>query len=387
MPRPTLNVGLIGYKFMGKAHSNAYLNVAKFFDLDRPPAMTAVCGRDPAGVAQFAEQFGWESYETSWEKLVQRDDIDLVDIAAPSNVHRDIAVAAAQAGKHVYCEKPLAFNLAEAKEMLAAVRTAGVRHMINFNYRFVPALALAKQMIDAGELGEIRHFRGTYLQDWINDPQFAMNWRLRKEVAGSGAHGDLNAHHIDLARFLVGEVAEVVGMNKTFIQERPAEGRSTGLTAEAGPGTEKVTVDDCTMFLAKFHNGALGTFEATRLAPGRKNYNRLEINGSLGSVVFSFEDMNVLEYYSVNDKPGRQGFRRILATEAVHPYVAHWWPPGHILGYEHTFVHAVYELAQAIAQDKAALPDFRDGAQCMAALEAVDQSIASRTWESVPVIE
>jgi len=387
MPQPALNVGLIGYKFMGKAHSNAYLNVAKFFDMDRPPVMKAICGRDPEGVAQFAEKFGWESFETSWEKLVSRDDIDLVDIAAPGNVHRNIAVAAAQAGKHVFCEKPLAFNLAQAKEMLDAVRAAGVKHMINFNYRLVPALALAKQMIDAGELGEIRHFRGTYLQDWINDPNFAMNWRLRKEVAGSGAHGDLNAHLVDMARFLVGEVAEVVGMNKTFIQERPAEGKSTGLTAVAGEGTERVTVDDCTLFLAKFHNGALGTFEATRLAPGRKNYNRIEINGSLGSLAFCFEDMNVLEYYSVNDKPGQQGFRKILATEAVHPYVGHWWPPGHVLGYEHTFVHAVYEFSQAIAQDKAAVPDFRDGAQCVAALEAVDQSIESRTWESVPVIE
>ena len=382
-----INVGLVGYKFMGKAHSNAYLKVAKFFDMDCEPVMKAVCGREEAGVKQFAKRFGWESHETSWHDLVSRDDIDVIDIAVPSNVHRDIAVAAAEAGKHVFCEKPLAFSLAEGREMLAAARTAGIQHMINFNYRRVPAIALAQQMIEAGELGEIRHFRGTYLQDWINDPQFPMNWRLRKEIAGSGAHGDLNAHLVDIARFLVGEFAEVVGMNKTFITERPAEGTSTGLTASAGEGTERVTVDDCTMFLAKFDGGALGTFEATRLAPGRKNYNRFEINGSLGSLAFVFEDMNVLEFYSVRDNPRQQGFRKILVTEGDHPYVAAWWPPGHILGYEHTFVHAVYDLMSAIHQGTPVAPDFQDGAQCVAVLESVDQSIDQRTWIKVPRIE
>ena len=234
MAAKTINVGLVGHKFMGKAHSNAYATVAKFFDVEPQPVMKAICGRNEAELAEFAERFGWESYETDWRKLVARKDIDVVDIAAPGNVHRDIAVAAAEAGKHVFCEKPLAFNLPQAREMLAAVRKAGVVNMVNFNYRCCPALALAQRMIKAGEIGEVRHFRATYLQDWLVDPSFPMNWRLRKEVAGSGAHGDLNAHLVDLARFLVGEIREVVGMMKTFITERPGEGASSGLTATAG---------------------------------------------------------------------------------------------------------------------------------------------------------
>ncbi len=294
---------------MGKAHSNAYLKVAKFFDPDPAPVMKAICGRHADETAEFAKRFGWESYESDWRKVCERKDVDVVDIASPGGMHHDIAVAAAKAGKHVFCEKPLAFNLKDAREMLDAARKAGVVHMVNFNYRVVPALALAKQMIAAGEIGEIRHFRATYLQDWLNDPKFPMNWRLRKDAAGSGANGDLNAHHVDMARFLVGEIGEVVGMKKTFITERPAEGRSAGLTATAGVGTEKVTVDDATLFLAKFSNGALGSFEATRMAPGRKNFNRVEINGSKGSLVFNFEEMNVLQFYNCADPAGRQGFK------------------------------------------------------------------------------
>ena len=284
--------------------------------------MKAICGRHADETAEFAKRFGWESHESDWQKLCERKDIDVVDIATPGGLHHDMAVAAAKAGKHVFCEKPLAFNLKDAREMLDAARKAGVVHMVNFNYRVVPALALAKQMIAAGEIGEVRHFRATYLQDWLNDPKFPMNWRLRKDAAGSGANGDLNAHHVDMARFLVGDIGEVVGMKKTFITERPAEGRSAGLTATAGEGTEKVTVDDATLFLAKFNSGALGSFEATRMAPGRKNYNRVEINGSRGSLVFNFEEMNVLQFYNCADPPGRQGFRQIMATEGVHPYVA-----------------------------------------------------------------
>jgi len=387
MAAKTINVGLVGQKFMGKAHSNAYLTVAKFFDVEPQPVMKAICGRHEAELAAFARRFGWESYETDWRKFVARDDLAVIDIAAPSNVHRDVAVAAAEAGKHVFCEKPLAWNLPQAREMLAAVRKAGVVHMVNFNYRCCPALALAQQMIKAGEIGEVRHFRATYLQDWLVDPKFPMNWRLRKEIAGTGANGDLNAHHVDLARFLVGEIGEVVGMQKTFISERPAEGRSSGLTATAGEGSETVTVDDATLFLAKFAGGALGSFEATRMAPGRKNFNRVEINGSRGSLVFCFEDMNVLEFYSCSDPPGRQGFRRIFATEGVHPFVGPWWPPGHMLGYEHTFVHAVFELMNAINKKPTIMPDFRDGAQCVAVLEAVDKSIAEGRWAKVEMVE
>lgn len=387
MAAKTMNIGLVGTKFMGKAHSNAYLKVARFFDVDPQPVMKAVCGRHAEETAEFANRFGWQSHESDWRKLCQRQDIDVVDVSTPGNLHHDIAVAAAKAGKHVYCEKPLAFNLKDARAMLDAVRQAGVVHMVNFNYRVVPALALAQQMIQAGEIGEIRHFRATYLQDWLVDPKFPMNWRLRKEAAGSGAHGDLNAHHVDMARYLVGEIAEVVGMQKTFITERPAEGRSAGLTATAGEGTEKVTVDDATLFLAKFANGALGSFEATRMAPGRKNYNRVEINGSRGSLVFNFEEMNVLEFYNCADPTGRQGFRRIMATEGVHPYVSAWWPPGHVLGYEHTFVHAVYELMNAINGKKTRMADFHDGAQCVAVLDAVEQSISDGRWTKVEIVK
>ena len=387
MAAKTINVGLVGHKFMGKAHSNAYMTVAKFFDVTPQPVMKAVCGRDEAELAEFAPRFGWESYETDWRKLVARQDIGVVDIAAPSNIHRDIAVAAAEAGKHVFCEKPLASSLTQAREMLAAVRKAGVVNIVNFNYRCCPALALARQMIKANEIGEVRHFRATYLQDWLVDPEFPMNWRLRKEVAGSGAHGDLNSHLVDLARFLIGEVSEVVGLMKTFIDERPGEGKSSGLTATAGSGTEKVTVDDATLFLARFKGGAVGTFEATRMAPGRKNFNRVEINGSRGSLVFNFEDMNVLEFYNSADPSGQQGFRKILATESVHPFVGAWWPPGHVLGYEHTFVHAVYELMNAINKKTTIMPDFRDGARCVAVLEAVERSAADQRWVEVEMVE
>lgn len=387
MAAKTVNVGLVGQKFMGKAHSNAYLTVAKFFQVEPHPVMKAVCGRHADELAEFAKQFGWQSYETDWQKFVARPDLDVIDIAAPSNVHCDIAVAAAEAGKHVFCEKPMALNLADARKMLASARKAGVVNMVNFNYRCCPALALAHQMIKAGEIGDVRHFRATYLQDWLVDPSFPMNWRLRKEVAGTGAHGDLNSHLVDLGRFLVGEIREVVGLMKTFITERPSEGRSAGLTATAGEGTEKVTVDDASMFLARFAGGAVGTFESTRLAPGRKNFNRIEINGSRGSLVFNFEEMNVLEYYNSTDTAGRQGFRKIMATESIHPFFAAWWPPGHVIGYEHTFVHAVYELMCAINKKPTIMPDFRDGAQCVAVLEAVERSAGDERWVEVETVE
>ena len=387
MARPPLNVCLIGYKFMGKAHSQAWRTVDRFFDLAAEPVMKVVCGRDSSAVAQFAERWGWQQSSTDWQQAVQSADVDLVDISAPGNVHCQIAIAAAQAGKHVFCEKPLTFTVAESKKMLAAVRASGVKHMVNFNYRRCPAVSLAKQMIDAGEIGEIRHVRCTYLQDWLVDPQFPMNWRMRAETAGSGAHGDLGAHSIDLARYLAGEINEVVGMKKTFVTERPAEGTSHGLTVTASEGTEQVTVDDASVFLAKFAQGALGTFEATRLAPGRKNYNRFEINGSRGSLVWCFERLNELEFYSTADSSTAQGFRTIIATEGDHPYAGSWWPPGHMLGYDHGFANAAADLTQCIAADQPCLPDFQDGAQCVAVLEAVDQSVESGSWAQVETIE
>ncbi|MCH8840815.1 MAG: Gfo/Idh/MocA family oxidoreductase [Planctomycetes bacterium] len=382
-----INVGLIGYKFMGKAHSQAWRTVSRFFDLDAQPVMKVICGRDADAVAQFAERWGWESSSADWQEVVRRDDVDLVDISTPGIAHAEIAIAAAQAGKHVFCEKPLANSLPEAQKMLAAVREAGVKHMVDFNYRRCPAVSLAKQMIEAGELGEIRHFRGTYLQDWLVDPEFPMNWRLRKETAGTGAHGDLGAHAVDLARFLVGEVSDVVGMKKTFITERPAEGTSSGLTATAGEGVEQVTVDDCSLFLAKFDNGAVGSFEATRMAPGRKNYNRFEINGSKGSLVWCFERLNELQFYSTGDPSTASGFRTIIATEGDHPFAGNWWPPGHMLGYDHIFVHAISDLVQDIALERPCAPDFSDGVRCVAVLDAVDKSIETRGWMQVEPID
>ncbi|QDS97498.1 Gfo/Idh/MocA family protein [Adhaeretor mobilis] len=386
MPQDTLNVALIGYKFMGKAHSQAWLKVGKFFDLDAQPVMKVVCGRDGAAVGEFAERWGWENSSDNWQEAIASDDVDLVDISTPGASHCEMALAAAAASKHVFCEKPLANSLEESKQMLAAVRKAGVKHMVNFSYRRCPAISLAKQMIDAGEIGEIRHVRCTYLQDWLVDPDFPMNWRMRAESAGSGAHGDLGAHSIDMARYLAGEIDEVVGTKKTFITERPAEGTSDGLTATAGEGTEKVTVDDASLFLAKFAGGALGSFEATRLAPGRKNHNRIEINGSKGSLVWCFESLNELEFYSTSDPGTQQGFRKILATEGDHPYAGSWWPPGHMLGYDHTFTNVVYDLTQCIASGKDCSPDFQDGAQCSAVLEAVNDSEKSGSWAKVEQI-
>jgi len=380
MPK-TVNVGMVGYKFMGKAHSNAYRQVTRFFPCSAIPVMKAICGRDEKGVREAAQTYGWESYETSWEKLVQREDIDLVDICVSNNMHHPIAVAAAKAGKHVFCEKPLANNLAEAKEMLAAVQKAKVKHMVCFNYRRVPAIALAKRLIEEGRLGPIYHFRAVYLQDWIVNPDFPLVWRLRKELAGSGAHGDLNAHLIDLAHYLVGEISEVVGMSETFIKERPLSAETTAdLRAVAGKEKGKVTVDDTVLFLARFKNGALGSFEATRFAIGRKNYERIEINGSKGSLVFNFERMNELEFYSLEDPEHIQGFRTILATENLHPYAGAWWPPGHLIGYEHTFIHTVYDLLECLAKDKLPSPSFVDGVRCQEVLEAVMKSVEKKSW-------
>jgi predicted dehydrogenase len=372
-----IRVGLVGTKFMGKAHSNAFLTAAKFFDLPANPVMRAVCGRDEASLKAFAERFGWQSTETDWRQLVAREDIDLIDVGSPGDTHAVIAIAAAEAGKHVYCEKPLANSLAECRGMLAAVRKAGVVHMVNFNYRRCPAMTLARQMIAAGEIGEVRHVRAVYLQDWLED-DMPMNWRLDKRVAGSGALGDLAAHSIDLARYLTGdEITEVVGDMKTFVPERP--------DGQGGKG--QVTVDDASLFLARFASGATGTFEATRMAPGRKNFNGIEVNGSRGTLQWMFEDMNELHFYSKDDQAGRRGFRNVLATAPQHPYFANWWPEGHLLGYEHGFIHAVVDLVKGIAAGQQVEPDFLDGARCVAVLEAVEQSAAEHAWKKVERVD
>ncbi len=383
-----INVGMVGYKFMGKAHSHAYRDVAMFFKTETVPVMKVICGRTETAVSEAARMFGWEAYETSWEKLVQRQEIGLVDINTPNSTHREIAVAAAKAGKHILCEKPLAVSLAEAEEMLEAARQAGVKHMVCFNYRKVPAVGLAKKMIGEGRLGKIYHFRAQYLQDWITDPEFPLVWRLKKEEAGAGAHGDLNSHIIDLARYLVGDFAKVVGMQETFIKKRPelevSEKFTTGLAAESRrPQLGEVTVDDATLFLARFKNGALGCFEVTRFANGRRNGLRFEINGSKGSLLFELENMNELWFYSCEDAQERQGFRKILVTEATHPYIEAWWPPGHIIGYEHTFVHVVYDFMKALDEDRLPTPNFTDGVECQRVLEAVEKSAKEERWVEV----
>jgi len=383
MPKQ-INVGMVGYQFMGKAHSNAWYNAPRFFKLKATPVMKALCGRTEPAVKAVAENWGWQSVETDYRKLVARDDIDLVDITTPNSSHKKIAVAAAKAGKHVACEKPLAMNVKEALEMVRAVKQARVKHMVWHNYRRVPAIALAKQIIGEGRIGRLFHVRAVYLQDWIIDPNFPLAWRLRREVAGSGAHGDLNAHIIDLARHLVGEFAEVVGMKETFIKKRPIELAGGAITA--GKTSKKkgnVTVDDAALFLARFENGALGSFEATRFANGRKNDERIEINGSKGSLVFNFERMNELQLYSSEDPQHLQGFKLIQATEGCHPYMHAYWPAGHVIGYEHTFVNQVADTMNGIAGNKKLWPDFVDGLRNQEVLDAVMQSCRERSWVKV----
>lgn len=367
-----INVAMIGYRFMGKAHSNAWRQAPRFFDLPVEPVMKVLCGRNETDVKKAADLFGWQEHETSWERVVGRNDIDLIDICTPGDSHMPIAVAAADAKKIVFCEKPLANTLDEAQTMLDAVRRNSVLHMICHNYRRAPATALAREMITDGRIGDIFHYRGTYLQDWIVNPAFPRVWRLEKAKAGSGALGDIASHSIDLARFLVGEISEVAGLLKTFIAERPLPGSD-----QMAP----VDVDDAALSLVRFKNGAVGTIEGTRFATGRKNYNRFEINGSKGSLVFDLERMNELEVYL--EEGANSGFRRVLATEAAHPYVKAWWPPGHIIGYEHTFTHTVVDLLKAIDRDELPSPNFEDGIRNQQVIDAIERAASSHRWESV----
>jgi predicted dehydrogenase len=372
------NVGLIGYKFMGKAHSHAYKTLSMHFRPKALPVMKAICGRTWKALKHAAEQFGWESYETDWRALIKRKDIDIVDVSSPNNVHKEQVLLAARMRKHIICEKPLANNLADAREMLRAVERAGVKHTVMFNYRRVPALALAREIIRAGELGEIRHFRAFYLQDWIVDEKFPLVWRLQKKFAGSGALGDIGSHIIDMGHFLIGNIREVVAHLRTFVKKRPLPNNPKKVGS--------VTVDDSATFIARFENGALGSFEATRFATGRKNFNGFEIYGSKGSLLFNFEDMNELLFCSRRERDVMRGFKRILVTEPSHPYISAWWPPGHIIGYEHTFVHSIYDFMNCLAEGRMPSPDFRDAVRCQAVLEAVSRSAKERRWAAVPKI-
>jgi predicted dehydrogenase len=374
---PEVNVALIGYAFMGRAHSNAWRQVSRFFSPKLTPRMKVICGRNRKAVRQAADKLGWEEWATDWREVVTREDIDIVDISTPGDSHAEIAVAAAKAGKAVLCEKPLANDVREAKRMLAAVRKAGVVNMICHNYRRAPSAMLAREIVASGRLGRIHHYRGTYLQDWPVDPDVPLLWRFQKEKAGSGALGDILSHALDLGRFVLGsEVTEVAGDMETFVKQRPR------LDDPKRKG--RVTVDDAAVSLARFANGALATFEGTRFAPGRKNHLRFEVNGSRGSLVFNFERMNELEYYSLDDETKVQGFRQILATDPAHAYFESWWPAGHLIGYEHTFIHTVLDFLDAVARGKSVKPDFEDGLRNQLVLGAIERAARTRRWIKVP---
>ena len=379
---------MVGYRFMGKAHSNAWRQAPRFFPLKAHIEMHTLCGRNAAAVQAARVQLGWQNASTDWRELVESPLIDVVDINTPNDSHADIAIAAAQNGKHVLCEKPLALNLKQARAMLSAAQKARIVHMVCHNYRRIPAIALARKMIAEGALGQIYHYRARYAQDWIVDPEFPLVWRLQKNLSGSGTHGDINAHIIDLGRFLVGEFKEVSGLMHTFIHERPLPdqaGKGQGLAAKATRKMGKVTVDDAALVLGRFENGALANLEATRFALGRKNHIEIEINGSKGSFYFDFEDMNRLKFFDNTNPADRQGFRDILVTQpgGIHPYVGQWWPPGHIIGYEHTFVHTIADFVNACIENKSVQPTFEDGVKNQRVLEAVEQSAKSGKWVKV----
>jgi predicted dehydrogenase len=378
-----LGVAMIGYRFMGAAHSQAWRVAPHFFDLPRGIRMRLLVGRDQVAVNAAADRLGWEQTATDWREAVTRPDIDVVDIGAPSDVHADIAVAALEAGKHVLCEKPLANTVDHAERMVAAAEQAssrGIQSMVGFTYRRVPAVQLARDLVAAGEIGEVRQVRAVYLQDWLADPQAPMSWRLDRAVAGSGALGDLGSHIVDAVQFITGQqVTDVVGTTRTFVTQRPWP--ASGTAGEIASGSlGQVTVDDAAAFIGTLSGGALATFEATRMAPGRKNGMRLEVSGTTGSLAFDLEDLNSLQYYRTDDGP-TAGFRHILVTEPEHPYLSAWWPPGHSLGYEHGFTHQVVDLVRAIASGRPVAPSFADGLQVQRVLAAVERSNASHSWE------
>ncbi len=384
MPKP-LNIGMIGYGFMGRTHSNAYRKVNQFFDLDYQPVLKAVCARKEDQVKAFADNWGYESHETDWRKLIERDDIDVIDIGSPNNTHHDITIAAAEAGKMILCEKPLAMDMAEAEAMTAAVEKAGVPNMVWFNYRRVPAISLAKQIVDEERIGRPFHYRATYLQDWTiatDVPQGgAALWRLDADVAGSGVTGDLLAHSIDTAEWLNGPIKRVTAATETFVKER--------VHAETGE-VQPVGIDDACMFLAVFENGSMGTFESTRYARGRKNYNTFELNGERGSVFFDLEDPHILQYFKYADpKTGGKveshltGWQRINVTNPEHPYMDRWWVPGCTIGYEHTFINALADFLESLSSGHKVQPDFRSAMHTQKVCDGVLASAKSGQWVDI----
>ena len=375
-----INIGLIGTRFMGKAHSYAWQTAKNFFDIPYTPVLKAVSAQNVKATEKFANNWGFESFESDWRKIVDNPDIDVIDVCTPTSSHHEIVMAATAMGKQIFCEKPCALSSLQSKEMAEAADKAGVVHYLNHNYRRVPAITFAKQLIDEGKIGTIYHWRGTYLQDWILDPNFPLTWQLKKEIAGAGPHFDLNSHSVDLARYLVGEIDSVSAILKTFTKQRPLPSAdATAFNSGKSPKSENmgdVTVDDASFMLANFKNGALGSFETSRFAGGRKNYNYFEIYGSKGSLLFNLERMNELDYVSFDDPEYVQGFRNISVSLGAHPYMANWWAPAHIIGYSNTFIHAVVDFLHAVEAGGTIKPNLWDGYEIMRVLEAGIKSSA-----------
>lgn len=373
-----LRVAMIGYGFMGSAHSVGWRQAPRMFDLPAEPEMAVIVGRNADAVAAAAEKWGWAESATDWREVVARDDIDIVDIVTPGDSHAEITIAALEAGKHVLCEKPLANTVAEAEAMAdAAARAAakGVRAMVGFTYRRVPAVTFLRDLIAEGVVGTVQQVRAAYRQDWLVDPEMPLAWRLQKEHAGSGALGDIGAHIIDMTQFVTGLTVDAIsGTVDTIVKERPLLGSGSGLSGTAGKGKGEVTVDDVAIFTGRLSNGALASFEATRFATGRKNALTIEVSGDKGALAFDLEDLNSLQLYDRTAPADRQGFTKILVTEAQHPYVAAWWPAGHMLGYEHGFSHQVVDLVTAIAEGTDPHPGFAEGLSVQRVLAAVERS-------------
>lgn len=382
----TLRVAMIGYGFMGAAHSQGWRTAPRVFGLPAEPEMAVIVGRNAEAVAAAASKWGWAESATDWRDVIARDDIDVVDIVTPGDSHAEIAIAALEAGKHVLCEKPLANSVAEAEAMAEAAERAaarGIQAMVGFTYRRVPAVTFLRNLIAEGAVGTINQVRASYRQDWLVDPEMPLAWRLQKEHAGSGALGDIGAHAIDLAQFVTGlNLEKVSGVIDTIVKERPllkgstsGSGPSdTGLSGAAGVGSGQVTVDDIAIFTGRFESGALASFEATRFATGRKNALQIEVSGDKGALAFDLEDLNSVQFYDRTAPADRQGFRKILVTEAVHPYVSAWWPAGHMLGYEHGFSHQVKDLVEGIVGGSAPHSSFADGLRVQRVLDAVERS-------------
>ncbi len=382
MAKKSLRIGLIGYGFMGRAHSNAYAKVGNFFDSEYQLVRQAVCARDEEKARQFASRWGYASVETDWRKLIARDDIDLIDIAVPNNLHAEMAIAAAKAGKMILCEKPLAMNSKEAEKMVAAVEKAKVPNMVWYNYRRCPAVVLAKQLIDEGRLGKIFHYRANFLQDWTISADLpqggAALWRLDVKAAGSGVTGDLLAHCIDTALWLNGGIKDVNAMTETFIKQRKHQ-----LTGKV----EKVGIDDACAFLCHFNNGSLGLFESTRYARGHKALYTFEINGEHASIKWDLHDLHRLQWFDHKDEGKLRGWRSIHVSDGDHPYCGKWWVPGLQLGYEHSFVHQVVEFLQGLESGKPARPSFRDGLATDYVVDAVLKSAKGHRWEKVKQVK